>query len=346
MNKIKVACIFGGCSSEYSVSLVSATSVLRNMNEEKYDIIKIGITSNGDSYLYNGPTEFIEEDKWFKGEYLTKISFSSNKSDHGLINMETNEIIKIDIAFPVLHGKNGEDGTIQGLLELAGIPCVGCDLLSSALCMEKSLAHDLVGMHGILVPKYHSFYGKTSFAKIKEEIKDLGYPVFVKPIKAGSSYGITRVTEESELEAAVDLAFSHDDSITIESEIDGFEVGCAIMGNTDLIAGVPDEIELSSGFFNFEEKYTLKTSAIHLPARIPASEQERVVETAKAIYRILHCKGMARVDMFYTKDKKIVFNEVNTIPGFTSHSRFPSMLKEVGIDFPEVIDKVISLGLE
>lgn len=344
MNKIKVACLFGGCSSEYDVSLVSSTSVIRSMDKEKYDIYLVGITKTGDFYLYEGNINRIEIDEWFDLNDVKKITFSTNRSDHGFIILDTNELYRIDIAFPILHGKNGEDGTLQGLFELAGIPYVGCNMTSSAICMDKFIAHELVRLNGIKVPK--SYLSNKTASEIEKDIQDLNYPIFIKPLKAGSSFGITKVEEREKLKEAIELAFSHDDKIIIEEGIDGFEVGCAVLGNDYLQIGEVDEIELENGFFDFEEKYTLKTSKIHLPARLPLEDRKRVQEVALQIYRILGCGGFARIDMFYTKNKEIVFNEVNTIPGCTSHSRYPSMLKEIGLDFSEVIDEWIRLGLE
>ena len=346
MSKIRVACLFGGCSSEYDVSLVSASSVIRNISQEKYEVIMIGITREGDFYLYNGNVDDIEKNNWFNDKTCKKITFSNNKSDHGFIILETNKLIRIDIAFPILHGKNGEDGRLQGLLELAEIPIVGCGMTSSAICMDKYIAHKLVESNGILVPKSYLFTKYDNKNEIKERIINLKYPIFVKPLKAGSSFGITKVLDISQLDRAIDYAFSYDDSIIIEEGIDGFEVGCAILGNNELIIGEVDEIELQDGFFDYEEKYTLKTSKIILPAELPELEREKIKNTALKIYKILGCKGFSRVDMFYTKDNKIVFNEVNTIPGCTSHSRYPSMLKQIGYNFEDVIDKWITLGLE
>jgi D-alanine---D-serine ligase len=344
--KKKVAIMFGGCSSEYEVSLVSATSVIRNINKNKYDVIMIGITKNGDFYLYNGDIDKIEKNEWLGSETCKKITISANRSDHGIIVLDTNEIISLDIVFPVLHGKNGEDGRLQGLLELAGIKYVGCDMTSSAICMDKYLAHELVSSSGLLSPISYLFDKNEDYKTIENKIAHLNYPLFVKPLKAGSSFGITKISSINDLKQAISEAFQYDDKIIIEENIDGFEVGCAVLGNNDLTIGEVDEIELKNSFFDYFEKYNLKTSKIHLPARISKEERNKIRETALEIYKILGCSGFARVDMFYTKDKKIVFNEVNTIPGCTSHSRYPSMLKEIGISFEEVIDRLIELGLE
>ena len=344
--KKKVAIIFGGCSSEYNVSLVSATSVIRNINKNKYYVIMIGITPEGDFYLYDDEIDKIDKNEWLNSSSCKKITISTNRSDHGIIVLETNEIIKIDIVFPILHGQNGEDGRLQGLLELVGIKYVGCDMTSSALCMDKYLAHELVSSSGILSPISYLFTKYETLEKIENKVSNLKYPLFVKPLKAGSSFGITKILSVKELHKAINEAFKYDDKIIIEENVDGFEVGCAVLGNKDLIIGEVDEIELEDGFFDYYEKYNLKTSKIHLPARISEQERSRIKETALKIYKILGCSGFARVDMFYTKDKKIVFNEVNTIPGCTSHSRYPSMLREIGMTFEEVIDRLIELGEE
>ncbi len=249
--------------------------------------------------------------------------------------------IPVDLVFPVLHGRNGEDGTLQGLFELAGIPVVGCGTLSSALCMDKERAHQIVRQAGIEVPKSVTFRRAEMGNALKEAEARLSYPLFVKPVRAGSSFGITKVMSGSELEPAIALAFEYDGQVILEEAVEGFEVGCAIMGDHRLIVGRVDEIELSEGFFDYTEKYTMKTSRIHMPARVDAWTEKRIQKTALAIYRALGCSGFARVDMFYTPMGGIVFNEVNTIPGFTAHSRYPSMMKGIGLSFGEMLEKLL-----
>ncbi len=255
------------------------------------------------------------------------------------------ERMEIDAVFPVLHGRNGEDGTVQGLFELAGIPVAGCGVLSSALCMDKDRAHRLVSEAGVRVPDSYVCGRDTDLKIIFQQAEKIGYPLFVKPVKAGSSYGITKVSGEGGLQRAVELAFAYDEKMIMEECISGFEVGCAVLGTEKLTVGEVDEIELAEGFFDFTEKYTLKTSAIHVPARIPEDDAERIRETAKVIYRALDCRHFARVDMFFTKEGEIVFNEVNTIPGFTAHSRFPNMMKAAGVSFEEIISAVLEEAL-
>ena len=341
MCKKTIAVIFGGCSPEYEVSLQSAYSVLQHLDPQKYNVIPVGITRQGDWYRYCGKFENIPADIWWQvPRHLVRVAVSNSRSVRGLIELRNAgvSVAPVDLAFPVLHGQNGEDGTVQGLFELAGIPVIGCGTLASALCMDKDRAHRLVQAAGIPVPR-----GITLRRGDPVDTRDLCYPLFVKPVRAGSSFGITKIFRREDLELAVALAFEHDDTVIIEENVEGFEVGCAVMGIRDLTVGRVDEIELSHGFFDYTEKYTLKTSRIHMPARIDGATEERIRARARVIYRTLGCSGFARVDMFLRPDGEIVFNEVNTIPGFTAHSRYPNMMKGIGLSFSDMLDKLIGL---
>lgn len=347
--KKRIAVIFGGNSTEYEVSLQSACAVLENINTDRFDIFPIGITRDGDWYHYTGNRERISGNTWFQDhENMFPVVVSQSRSRKGFLEFagDSWRAISADLVFPVLHGKNGEDGTLQGMFELAGIPVVGCGTLSSAVCMDKDRAHKLVSLTGIAVPKSVTFKHSGREAAWKEIEEKLDYPLFVKPVRAGSSFGITRITKKTELDAAIKLAFAHDMEVIVEEEVEGFEVGCAILGIEELTVGRVDEIELSGGFFDYTEKYTLKSSKIYMPARIGAEAEKRIQEAAVVIYRALGCSGFARVDLFYTPSGEIVFNEVNTIPGFTSHSRYPSMMKGIGLSFPEMLDRLLGLYLE
>lgn len=348
MERKKIAVIFGGNSTEYEVSLQSAFSVLSNLDTEKYEIIPIGITRNGDWYRYKGDYADIQNNTWADTSCdLVPVVVSQNRTSGGIIEFLQGEskVEKLDFAFPVLHGKNGEDGTVQGLFELAGIQVIGCNTMSSALCMDKDRAHKLVCEAGVCVPKSITFH-QADVSRVLEKVSlKLTYPLFVKPVRAGSSFGITKVYEESGLQSAVSLAFEYDDEVIVEANVNGFEVGCAVLGKDTLIAGRVDEIELTEGFFDYTEKYTLETSKIYMPARITPVREKQIQETAKKIYKILGCSGFARVDMFLKPSGEIVFNEVNTIPGFTSHSRYPNMMKGIGLSFKEILDKLIGLYL-
>lgn len=345
MSRKRIAIIFGGNSAEYEVSLQSASAVFEHIDRESFDVMPIGITREGEWYRYTGELNRIADNTWWKDqEYLHSVIVSQNSSARGLIELsgENYTMIPIDLVFPVLHGKNGEDGTLQGLFELAGIPVVGCGTLSSALCMDKERAHQIVCQAGISVPQSVTFRQTERENALKEVAAYLSYPLFVKPVRAGSSFGITKISSKEELGSAIDLAFQYDNEVIVEEAIEGFEVGCAVLGSEKLMVGRVDEIELSDGFFDYTEKYTLKTSRIHMPARVDAWTEKRIQKTAVAIYKALGCSGFARVDMFLTPSGGIVFNEVNTIPGFTAHSRYPSMMKGIGLSFGEMLDKLLA----
>lgn len=349
MKKKRIAVIFGGNSTEYEVSLKSATAVLQNIDPERFEILAIGIDRAGDWFHYSGRYERIANDTWLENsaENCTVI-VSQNRSKKGFYEFSNDRyaFIEVDLVFPVLHGKNGEDGRLQGLFELAGIPIVGCDTLSSALCMDKSRAHKLVDHEGIPVPRSITFNRFEQENAIKEITLELTYPLFVKPVRSGSSIGITKVTEKQKLPRAIALAFEHDTEVIVEEAIDGFEVGCAVLGTDVLTVGRVDEIELSSGFFDYTEKYTLKTSKIHMPARIDPKTEKKIQDIARRIYKILGCSGFARVDLFLSTSGNIVFNEVNTIPGLTAHSRYPNMMKAIGLSFGDMLDKLIGSYIE
>lgn len=346
--KKKVAVLFGGCSPEYSVSLQSAHAVIMSIDRSLYEPILIGITKEGKWFRYYGDPGRILADTWSEDcHFLSKVLLSADRSHHGFIEFTATNDVKdyvittLDAVFPVLHGKNGEDGTVQGLIELAGIPLIGCGTLASALCMDKIRSHALIRNAGIRVPRGLLLPAEESIRNDHAQLDELPFPLFVKPNRAGSSFGISRVESENELREAIHLARQFDSEVVIEEAISGVEVGCAVMGDRKLIIGEVDEIELSGGFFDFTEKYTLKTSAIHVPARVSLEKAEEIKKTAGIIYQTLGCSGFARVDMFLTESGEIVFNEVNTIPGLTPHSRFPGMMKAAGWSFAEIVNTLI-----
>jgi len=348
MNKKKIAVLFGGCSTEYEVYLQSAYAVITHLSQELYEIIMLGITKEGNWLRFRGETEKILDNTWFTDETCTKALLSPDRSDHGILELQDNTtvITRLDAVFPVLHGKNGEDGTLQGLIELSGIPVIGCGMLSSALCMDKDYAHKIVSLAGIKTPPSVVLKKENNKEELSEQTKALNYPVFVKPVKSGSSFGITKVFDSEDLVEAVNSAFTHDDKVVVEENIEGFEVGCAVLGTQNPVIGEVDEIELTQGFFDYTEKYTLQSSRIHMPARISKETADRIKKTALAIYGELGCSGFARVDMFLTTEDEIVFNEVNTIPGFTSHSRYPNMLKGIGLNYEDILNTLINQSLK
>ncbi len=348
MKKSVILVLFGGVSSEYEVSLQSAYAVLANLDAARWVALPVGITREGRWFYYTGPLDALQDDSWHRrvaDRHPCTLSLDRNRRELMVLD-GTAASRTFDAAFPVMHGKNGEDGTLQGLLELTGIPVIGCGTLASALCMDKVRAHQLVAAAGVRVPRSAAFCGLPQEDALFAAAQTLGYPLFVKPVRAGSSFGITRVTSEGQLVAAVQQAAAYDGEIVLEEEIPGFEVGCAVLGNEQLCTGQVDEIELAGGFFDFEEKYTLKTSQIHCPARISAKVAGRIQQTAMQVYRILGCRVFARVDLFLTPTGEIVFNEVNTIPGFTSHSRYPNMMAKADISFAQLLTRICELAVQ
>ena len=340
MEKIKVAVLFGGQSTEHAVSLQSACAVLHAMKGTRFEAVPVGITREGRWFWYRGPLDAVGEGVWEKEE-CAPVTLTPDASVHGLLVQGAGSLY-LDAAFPVLHGKNGEDGTVQGLLALAGIPCVGCGVLASALCMDKDAAHRLARAAGVEVPPCVVLHAPPRPEVLAACTHGLRYPLFVKPACAGSSFGVTRVETPDALPAAVAEAFRHDGKVLVEQAVPGFEVGCAVLGAGEaLTVGEVDEIELAHGFFDYTEKYTLETARIHMPARLSLAERDRVREAAKTVYRALCCTGFARVDLFYTPDGRIVFNEVNTIPGFTEHSRFPGMMRGAGVEFGPLVERLL-----
>lgn len=341
MGKLHIGVVFGGCSEEHPVSVKSAREIAGHLDPEKYEPYFIGITKSGAWRLCDGPGE-----GWDEGEGRPAV-LSPDRSAPGLLVLDQGkyETIGLDLVLPVLHGRFGEDGAIQGLLELAGIPYAGCDIQSSALCMDKSLAYTVVRSAGIATP---AFWTVAADEKVDPDL--ITYPVFVKPARSGSSFGVSKVTDGAELAEAVELARQYDAKVLIEEAVVGSEVGCALLGgDEDLIAGEVDRIALTHGFFRIHQERTPETGSDNstpiVPADISAAERSLVQETAKAVYRALGCGGLSRVDLFLKGDGTVVLNEVNTFPGMTSYSRYPRMMAAAGLPLAEVIDRMVSLAL-
>lgn len=342
MDRLKIAIIFGGCSEEHPISVKSAQEVAKNLDIEKYEPFYIGITKSGVWKLCHYP-----DANWENGS-CSPVMLSPDRSIHGLLVLDQGQYktIRLDMVFPVLHGKLGEDGAMQGLLELSGIPYAGCDIQSSALCMDKSLAYVVAGKAGIATPNFWIVAANGNI-----DADRLTYPVFVKPARSGSSFGVSKVCRKEELLCALETARQYDSKVLIEEAVVGSEVGCAILGSDkDLIAGEVDQICLSHGFFRIHQENKPESgsenSTVNVPADIPAEARLLVQETAKAIYRALGCRGLSRVDMFLKEDGKVILNEVNTLPGMTSYSRYPRMMATAGLTFAEVIDRLVSLTLK
>ncbi len=341
MDRLKLGIIFGGRSEEHPISVKSAQEVARSLDLEKYEPFYLGITKSGAWKLCDGPGPH-----WESGECRPAV-LSPDSSVHGLLVLEREryELIRLDAVFPVLHGRLGEDGATQGLLELSGIPYVGCDVQSSAVCMDKSLAYVVAAGAGVATPAY-----RVVAADEKIDPDQFTYPVFVKPARSGSSFGVGKVSRPGELSDAVDEARQYDSKVLVEAAVAGSEVGCAVLGDRfGLVTGEVDRISLSHGFFRIHQESAPETgsenSTAIVPADIPEPSRVLVLETAKTIYRALGCRGLARVDMFLTEDGTVVLNEVNTLPGLTSYSRYPRMMAAAGLPPAELIDRLVSLAL-
>jgi D-alanine---(R)-lactate ligase len=341
MGRLKVGIVFGGCSEEHPVSVKSAQQVAQHLSPEKYEPFWIGITTSGAWRLCDGPGA-----GWENGDGRPAV-LSPDRSVRGLHVLEDgrSETIGLDVVLPVLHGKLGEDGAMQGLLELSGIPYAGCDVQSSALSMDKSLTYIVARAAGIATPSF-----RTVTADERIDPDQLTFPVFVKPARSGSSFGVTKAARADELPGAVEAAQQYDAKVLIEEAVVGSEVGCAILGNgLDLLAGEVDQIALSHGFFRIHledaPEHGSDNATVTVPADIPEAARSLVQRTAKAVYRALGCRGLARVDTFLTGDGRVILNEVNTLPGLTSYSRYPRMMAAAGLPFADVIDRVVSLAL-
>lgn len=350
--KLSLAVIFGGVSSEHEVSRMSVTSILENLSNERYEVHMVGITKEGRWLLYTGPVEDILSGAWEQGP-VTPAFLSPDPSVHGLVALRDGkaETIHVDVIFPALHGKNGEDGTIQGLFQLSGIPYVGCDTESSAICMDKAVTHSLLSSADIEQAHYLWFYADRFDAApdtIKNKIQArLDFPVFVKPSSAGSSVGVSKVERFEDLDQAIRKAAREDKKVVVEEGITGQEVEVAVLGNRDCYASIVGEIGASAQFYDYDDKYINGTSQLYIPARIPQEVSEKIRQTAVRAYRLLGCSGLARVDFFVTAgDNRVILNEINTLPGFTSISMYPKLWMAMGLSYGELLDKLIELALQ
>ena len=341
MGRLRIALLFGGTSEERAVSVKSAQQVAKSLDLEKYEPFYVGITTRGEWWLCESPAP-----DWEAG-VCHRAMLSPDQSVHGLLVQQQGrfEPVPVDLVFPVLHGKHGEDGAIQGLLLISGVPYVGCDVQSSALCMDKSLAYLVARQAGIRTPRF-----RTVTASDVVDPDELTYPAFVKPARSGSSFGVSKVSRREALTSAIDMARRYDTKVLIEDAVPGSEVGCAVIGNgADLIVGEPDRVALSHGFFRIHQEERPESGSENatfiVPADIPPESRDLVQETARTLYRALGCRGLSRVDLFLLEDGTVVLNEINTMPGLTSYSRFPRMMAAAGWSLADVIDRLVDLAL-
>ena len=349
MSKLRVCVIFGGQSPEHEISRKSVTSVLNNLDKNKYDIDMLGITKEGKWYLYTGDVSKIENGDWEK-DNVTPAIISPDSGEKAIIVFGAEGITKIhpDIVFPVLHGEYGEDGTIQGLLELAGIKYVGMGVLASANGMDKS--YTKLVLDAAKIPQADWVVVKrggdrdSDIAKIEEK---LGYPCFVKPCNTGSSVGVGKAHNRDELVEALIEAEKFDRKVLVEENIDGHEVECSVLGNENPKAGAVGEIVPMVEFYDFDAKYNDNSTKLEIPAKLPEDIYEKIREYAVKAFSAMDGTGLSRVDFFVrNSDNKIILNEINTMPGFTNISMYPKLWDAMGLGYSDLLDELIKLGLE
>ncbi len=353
MRKLSVCVLFGGVSPEHDVSLRSAESVLNNMDPEKYNIFPVGITKDGDWVLFGGTDySLLPGGQWLEYEGNRRAAISPVRGQ-GLLSFEGDCVVRerIDVVFPVLHGENGEDGAMQGLLQLAGIPYVGPHVSASAVAMDKTLTKLVADQAGIPQAAWrlvrNSDLNNHMDSVLDNLEKTFAYPMFVKPAGTGSSVGVSKAADREALRCALLTAGTYDEKILVEEFIHGREVEVAVMGNSSPVASECGEIDSGAEFYDYDAKYITDTSVAYIPARVDENVAEQVREAAVKIYSAIGCQGLSRVDFFVTyEDSRVVFNEINTLPGFTSISMFPKLFAQSGIPYSQLIDELLRLALE
>lgn len=346
---LELCVIFGGRSPEHEISRKSVTSVLNNLNKDKYNITLIGITKDGEWYLYTGDYSKIENGDWESDTVNKKHAvLSPDACDKAILVFDGDKISKIhpDVIFPVLHGEFGEDGTIQGLFELADIPYVGMGVMASANAMDKTSSKIVFQDAGIPQADWVVVNKSDSYDEKMDEIENkLGYPCFVKPARTGSSVGVGKAHNREELKAAIENAAEFDRKILVEENIDGHEVECAVLGNENPKAATVGEIMPTVEFYDFDAKYNDNSTQLQIPANLPEDTIEQIREYAVRAFKSLDGSGLSRVDFFVrNSDGAIVLNEINTLPGFTNISMYPKLWDAVGIGYSELLDKLIELA--
>lgn len=348
--KKTLAVLFGGRSSEYEVSLVSAYYVLTNTDRKKYDILPVGITKEGLWLLFDGPYEAIRDGSWCAApDVLERVTVDLTPGAQSFLLRRADgdafRRLRVDVVFPVLHGAYGEDGAVQGMLEVAGIPFVGCPHASSAACMDKAITKQIVKGIGQRQANCVVVRAGEDVDAAMDSAERVcgGYPMFVKPARAGSSVGVSKAKDRAGLERAIGVAFREDNKILIEETITGMEIETAVLQEGDRVT-VSDVAEILPGaeFYDYEAKYNSTESGVNLPARLPLAVRDEVRARAERIFRALDCRTLARVDFFAADSGEIVFNEINTIPGFTSISMYPQLMQAIGMSYAELIDRLLA----
>jgi D-alanine-D-alanine ligase len=353
VGRIRVAVVYGGRSSEHGISVISAGSVISALDPAKYEVVPVGITPAGSWVLTDGDASAMK----LTGRTVpsvgegTAVVLPADPTAKGLVTVEPGSGVRalesVDVVFPVLHGRFGEDGTIQGLLEMAGVPYVGPGVFASAAAMDKEFTKKLLAAEGLDIGRYAVVRRRADVSAV--DLAHLGLPVFVKPARAGSSVGITKLTDWSQLPAALDLAFEHDTKALVEAAVSGREIECGVLESADGTpeASVPAEIRLvgTHDWYDFEAKYLDDACEFDVPAQLSPELTEQVRAAAVRSFVALDCAGLARVDFFVTPDERVVVNEVNTMPGFTPISMFPRVWEATGVPYSELVDRLIAAAL-
>lgn len=353
MKKLSVCILFGGISPEHEVSLRSAESVLNNIDKSKYNVFPLGITKEGDWILFGGEDYSMLPKGTWKNHPDNRRAAISPVRGQGLLSFEGETIVRerLDVVFPVLHGENGEDGAMQGLLQMAGIPYVGPHVAASAVAMDKTLTKLVVDHAGVPQAAWQLVRASELDNHMENTLTELEmrfrYPMFVKPAGTGSSVGVSKAADREALRVALLCAAKYDRKILVEEFIHGREIEVAVMGNDNPVASICGEIDSGADFYDYDAKYITDTSTAYIPARISDEVAEIVREAAVRVYSAIGCQGLSRVDFFVTyEENRVVFNEINTIPGFTSISMYPKLFEASGIPYPQIIDELIRLAVE
>lgn len=351
MAKIKVAVIFGGVSNEHMLSIASAADVIPNIPSDKYEVICIGITKKGRWLYYPGDVCDIASGKWEYNPDCASAIISPDPIHKGILTIENGEVSvrRIDVVFSLLQGKFGADGSIQGLLDMAGIPYVGCGLLAAASCMDKSHIHMVLDDYGIKTAPWRLITQRelNDIDERCEEIsKQLRFPLIVKPANCGSAIGITKADNPEQLEKAVKIAFSYDNKVVVEEFIDGRELEAAVFGYDNPFSSFIGEIKSSGIHKGSREDYVAESGMFEIPANLEIDVMNKIRETAINAYKALGCKGMARIDFFLDNDGTLYLNKVNTAPGFKTECIYPRLMKELGMELPYLLDKLLEQAIE
>lgn len=349
-DKTKVALVYGGRSAEHEVSLRSAYSIFQTMDPNQYDVLPILITKDGAWYRLPAAAESFEPEQQLDESH--RLLMSPDPQHNGLLKMSQGgriEPLPVDVVFPVIHGTFGEDGTLQGLFDLAGVPYVGCGVLASSLGMDKVVVKSAFQRAGLHVAPYFWFLRSAwndNRPEIMDQLEGRDFPLFVKPANLGSSVGVSKVDHASEFEEAVDIAAQFDRKVLVEEAVHGRELEVSVLGYDTIEASIAGEVISHSGFYDYEEKYINDTAELIIPAELSTELHEQAGECAIKAFKAIDGSGLARVDMFLTPEQRFVINEVNTLPGFTSISMYPKLWEESGLSYSDLVVRLIELAME